>query len=74
MNWYKAANTSTIVTPKQFLYMNLATDEIVDPISAANALKSKKLMAYSTQHNYSEEYGNNYMDKLKSISGFHESP
>lgn len=56
------------------ILVNLATDVVVNADAAAKALRSGKLRGYSTQHNYSEEYGNTYMSKLKNIPEFHESP
>lgn len=54
--------------------VNLATDVVVDPSAAANGLRSGKLSAYSTQSDYSGEYGKKYLKHFKGIDGFHLSP
>jgi phosphoglycerate dehydrogenase-like enzyme len=59
---------------KGAVLINLATDVIVDPAAAAAALRSKKLIGYSTQSDYSGEYGKKYLKKFKGIDEFHLSP
>lgn len=67
-------NSDLLDKCKGTILINLATDVIVDPKSAAKALKSKKLIGYSCQHNYSPEFGQKYMDKFKGINEFHIAP
>ena len=59
---------------KGSILINLSTDVIVNPVAAAAALKSKKLIGYSTQKNYSEIFAEKYISRFKGIDQFHLSP
>jgi phosphoglycerate dehydrogenase-like enzyme len=67
-------NSNLLNRCKGSVLINLATDVIVDPSAAAAALKSKKLIGYSTQSNYSGEFAKKYISKFKGIDEFHLSP
>ena len=67
-------NSELLTKCNETILINLATDAIVDPVAASSALKSKKLIGYSVQADYSGPFGKKYLNHFKGIKEFHLSP